>query len=135
MKTYTFNIEKNNNSAYDINSLKSDIYNSFDKKYDWWKTLNEDYKSFTKAKTIINNLTDYSDIINALDIIYNYHEITIPKDNYDFIIDDTPVKIYDSYIQYGYTLIPIDNIYNISLYNKPTKKIIIDIVTKIKINK
>ena len=136
MKIYTFNLENKKNKEYSINNLKNDVYNSYGDKYDWWNKLN----SSKKDKTIIFNnyyhpTTSIDYLTKAFDIIHNYRLLSIPKDNYDFIINDIPVKIYDTYIQYGYDIIPLNSNNNYYSYSEPTKKIIIEIITKIKINK
>lgn len=131
MNSYTFKINES-----DINELKNNIYNSYSNKYSWWDTLSNDNNKMKNLFKKIGyeselNLKDTNDLF---DIIIDFGKIKTPKyDTYDFLINGIPVKIYDTYIQYGYDLIPKYN--DSSLYSKPTKKIIIDIVTKIKINK
>lgn len=138
MKTYTFKVNNNNKDSYNISDLKKDIYNAYSDKYDWWGMLNPKY---TKKNNSNNDITidialpkDYSNITvdDAIDALL-CHNTT--QDDYDYIISGIPVKIYDTYIQYGYDIIPIDYANIFAAFKKPTKKIIIDIITKIKINK
>lgn len=86
--------------------------------------FNYSFAGLSKSKSIVNQLIDS---INALSN-HNYFE----KDDYDFEFAGLPVKVYDTFIQVGYDLIPI-NASDAFFYGftPKKKKIIIDIIIKV----
>lgn len=133
MKHYTFKLENNNNS---INNLKKNIFNSYSNKYPWWYTLTDSKPYYYDTATILSNhIKNIYNNSKTYCLYPDYDNSYSHTDDYDYIINGTPVKIYDSYIQYGYKLIPIDNkyLYINGYYTKPTKETIIKIITTITI--
>lgn len=136
MKIYTFKVKNNNND--NINNLKNNIYNSYSNKYSWWNTLKynteKDYYNFLKDYEVkhykpettfkfVYNSNPFSVLLNNKYVGY----LPIEEDDYDLLINGIPVKVYDTFIQYGYKIIPFTNA---DLYHTP-KKTITEIIIKI----
>ena len=144
MKIYTF--KTNNKENNNISTLKNNIFNSYKNKYDWWGTLNNNNINYNTLNNLIYSRNH--NIVKKPKVTYMFDVNNIPfnvylnnkyvdyldpieEDDYDLMINNVPVKVFDSFIQYGYELIPFKNA---DLYHSP-KKTIIDIITTIKIKK
>lgn len=152
MKNYTFTLKKNNNS-FDNNynaesTLKTILASNLADKYSWFAapkaaptrtkviyvnnpSINS-YSSVPTFKTYYDFDSDYLKAINLLDNYGKRYGTYTNRDEYDYEIDGTPVRIWDNMMQIGYHIIPTNasSTYYIGL--KPAvKKLIVDITIKI----
>lgn len=147
MKTYIYNIKKNNNynindlytPEYTMEDLKTDINNGYTEKYSWWNLLKGKPKKTNKTYTFIPTYDSYNTYDNKklyTFFINNLNDYTPSYDDYDFELGDgTPVKIYSDFIQVGYDIIPRNSFTYFADLTPKKKKTIIEIITKITIKK
>ena len=154
MKIYTYN-NFNNNS----NNLKSYLTNNAKKAFPWLFSssysntrdfINEYYGPLAKtnfttsrnnvcyncpfAKSVNKSKYDLDDLDSAIYKLQNYrnnHDV----DDYDYSLFGVPVKVYQNFIQIGYTIIPKDKYGHLMIVAIPKEErtTIIDIITKIEL--
>lgn len=130
MKTYTFNIEKNNNNSSNksnntsfINSIvRNNLKKIMPNMFDTTPTRTIDITITKKANKF--DYRKYADFKHAVD-----HILSLYNDRADFYLPDgTPVRIFEDEIQVGYELIPFYKIKkDYSNISDTIKKAIIDI--------
>ena len=130
MKTYTFNIEKNNNNSSNksnntsfINSIvRNNLKKIMPNVFDTTQTRTIDITITKKANKF--DYRKYADFKYAVD-----HILSLYNDRPDFYLTDgTPVRIFEDEIQVGYELIPFYKIKkDYSNISDTVKKAIIDI--------
>lgn len=146
MKTYTFTIPKKETVE---NQYKSFLIDNILKKNPWFMEKKETKPTFKLENFIssidLSNYTyDYNnyncnivedDFINLIAGMKNYIDLNPFDKGYDFKnMFGEPVKIFDDFIQIGYEIIPIKS--GMFSFLKPkTKKIVIDILIKVKSTK
>lgn len=146
MKTYTFTIPKKETVE---NQYKSFLIDNILKKNPWFMEKKETKPTF-KLENFISSidLSNYSydynnynsnvvedDFINLIAGMKNYIDLNPFGKGYDFKnMFGEPVKIFDDFIQIGYEIIPVKS--GMFSFLKPkTKKIVIDILIKVKSTK
>lgn len=146
MKTYTFTIPKKETVE---NQYKSFLIDNILKKNPWFMEKKETkptfkLENFISSIDLSNHSYDYNnynsnivedDFINLISGMKNYIDLNPFDKGYDFKnIFGEPVKIFDNFIQIGYEIIPIKS--GMFSFLKPkTKKIVIDILIKVKSTK
>lgn len=79
----------------------------------------------TRKPKIDMELVDlYKEFYDAIDILKAKKE----RDNYDFKLFGEPVKFYSNFVQVGYKCIPLHNENYFKTIDKPTRKVVIDII-------
>lgn len=146
MKTYTFTIPKKETVE---NQYKSFLIDNILKKNPWFMEKKETkpifkLENFISSIDLSNYSYDYNnynsnivedDFINLIAGMKNYIDLNPFDKDYDFKnIFGEPVKIFDNFIQIGYEIIPVKS--GMFSFLKPkTKKIVIDILIKVKSTK
>lgn len=148
MKTYTFNINKNNtsNKSFTFNLCSKSNKTNYSKIldniiYDNMMKVNPYLKSKKDIDTSViifnaaNNLNENTEFKKAANFLANYNKMK----TFPYIIgklykltDGTPIMFYEDEIQIGhdvYTYEEFDNISFLNTISEPKKKIIIDIFT------
>lgn len=155
MKKFTMTIDKNDytntRSAVDNDYVRDMIYNNMIKKHPYFgsNTNSVDNVIFMANPYVAATDTSYNPIASPYsifdtDVVKNNGDIflvlkdnkfNIVRDDYDFRIGNTPVKIYDKYVQVGYNIIPRDEFPRTVFLNhnhRYINKTVIDIIIKVK---
>lgn len=145
MKHFIINVDKNNTSN-GIDDLKAALDRNFFNKYSFLKPKTSSiFEGVTMKRRASNNIFcengyigfDSRPVITnngATYITLNNGNFSIARDNYDFMIGDTPVKFYDRFVQVGLELIPRDVFPMCPFYNgnrNVVNKTVIEIIIKI----
>ena len=145
MKTFNFKTNSNDfNDTIDTNKINENVLRNFlndsvTNKYPWLESTPKYASSDNYYGTC--NGCPFAKSTNGHKNTYIYldnNDISVDHDDYDFMIGNTPVRVFDDFVQVGYDIVP-RKYFPLELYmdnnRRALKRTVIEIIIKIKTHK